>query len=507
MLGIHWAREHAASRTRPGSNPLMTYHGGKIMKTATTQAIFWGPSWNNAGFADKINGIDLFYGGHGGSNYAKTSDEYTGSNGQVTATTMHIGHLVDLSTAAGGNRTSVILAEVCKMVSSPDSQGNGYYAVYSDVKRGGAQYCAYHSAGTCNGVPVQFAFFFNLDGDSGCDPQDTSGLHSQGLAALANVSAHELAEARTDPSSPGAWYDGQGEENGDKCAVDVRRAARRLQQRHAVEAAGRVVERRVQRQDRVSELGGPTRMPVRQVTPAHRARASFCISARARSLAGVTALAVGAALASSAAAQPRLPPGVDGSAPAPATATRAVAHYLDLERAHRRRAARAPARSRRTDARAGIRGPLGRSARCDRRSGVARRAAACAGRRRRSCATSRCASSAISPSSASSSTQLRCGERERRRCTSSTSGASRTRASWRATKRSPRIRCAPRRGRAAASSQTYGAASRSVANARCTAGRASMRSSQGLTCGSMRAGRAKPRVQRQSTKAYASATL
>ncbi|HTJ07385.1 MAG TPA: hypothetical protein VL624_18735 [Caldimonas sp.] len=218
MLGIHWAREHAASRTRPGSNPLMTYHGGKIMKTATTQAIFWGPSWNNAGFADKINGIDLFYGGHGGSNYAKTSDEYTGSNGQVTATTMHIGHLVDLSTAAGGNRTSVILAEVCKMVSSPDSQGNGYYAVYSDVKRGGAQYCAYHSAGTCNGVPVQFAFFFNLDGDSGCDPQDTSGLHSQGLAALANVSAHELAEARTDPASPGAWYDGQGEENGDKCA-------------------------------------------------------------------------------------------------------------------------------------------------------------------------------------------------------------------------------------------------------------------------------------------------
>jgi len=194
----------------------MTYHGGKIMKTATTQAIFWGPSWSSPG--DKINGIDLFYAGHGGSNYAKTSDEYTGSNGQVTATTTHLGHLVDTSTAAGGNNTSVILAEVCKMVSSPDSQGNGYYAVYSDVKRGGAQYCAYHSAGTCNGMPVQFAFFFNLDGDPGCDPQDTSGLHSQGLAALANVSAHELAEARTDPTSPGAWYDGQGAENGDKCA-------------------------------------------------------------------------------------------------------------------------------------------------------------------------------------------------------------------------------------------------------------------------------------------------
>jgi len=220
MLGIHWSREHAASHAaRPGSNPNMTYHGGKIMPTANMQVIFWGPSWANSAFAgDKISGLDSWYDGHSNSNYAKASDEYTGTNGQVGMTTRYDGHHLDTSTAAGGSRTSVILAEVCKMVTNPDQSGNGYYAVYSDVKRGGAQYCAYHSAGTCNGFPVQFAFFFNLDGDSGCDPQDTSGLHSQGLAALANVTAHELAEARTDPASPGAWYDSQGAENGDKCA-------------------------------------------------------------------------------------------------------------------------------------------------------------------------------------------------------------------------------------------------------------------------------------------------
>jgi len=34
---------------------------------------------------------------------------------------------------------------------------------------------------------------------------------------LANVSAHELSEARTDPRN-GGWYDRQGDENGDKCA-------------------------------------------------------------------------------------------------------------------------------------------------------------------------------------------------------------------------------------------------------------------------------------------------
>jgi hypothetical protein len=220
MLGIHWSREdHASHQARPTKSPLMTYHGGKIMKTAVTQTIFWGPSWANATFAaDKIAGLDTWYGGHGDSKYAKTSDEYSGSNGQVGAATSHLGHLMDASTAAGGNNTSVILAEVCKMVKAPEPNGDGYYAVYSDVKRGNAQYCAYHSAGTCGGTPVQFAFFFNLDGDSGCDPQDTSGLHSQGLAALANVTAHELSEARTDPASPGAWYDGSGAENGDKCA-------------------------------------------------------------------------------------------------------------------------------------------------------------------------------------------------------------------------------------------------------------------------------------------------
>jgi hypothetical protein len=220
MLGIHWARDVVAGHP-PGAttSALMTYHGGKILTTSVTQTILWGSSWSNATFAgDKISGLDSWYAGHSNSNYAKTVDEYTGSNGTVGPSNTHLGHLIDTSKAAGGNRTSAILAEVCKMVSHPDPSGNGYYAVYSTVKRGHAGYCAYHSAGSCAGVPLQFAFFFNLDGDPGCDPSDSSGLHSQGLAALANVTAHELSEARSDPASPGAWYDGSGAENGDKCA-------------------------------------------------------------------------------------------------------------------------------------------------------------------------------------------------------------------------------------------------------------------------------------------------
>ena len=99
-----------------------------------------------------------------------------------------------------------------------------YVAVYTDQPRGTAGFCAWHSGGYCKSslapkVVVQIAFFFDLTGDSGCDPRDTSGLHSQPLAALASVSAHELSEAITDPAGlGGGWYNYQGEENGDMCA-------------------------------------------------------------------------------------------------------------------------------------------------------------------------------------------------------------------------------------------------------------------------------------------------
>jgi hypothetical protein len=216
---IHWAKEQApehAARAASGS-PNLIWHGGNIMSTAQTTAIFWGSSWGNANFTDdKMTGIADFYTGLYHSNYAQTTDEYKDATNLVTDNVTYTGSLMDLSAAPNsGSRTSPILAEVCKLISNPVA--NGYYPVYVDTPRGHAGFCAWHSAGFCGRTPVQFAFFFNLDGDPGCDPQDTSGLHSQGLAALANVSGHEISEARTDPRL-NAWYDSSGAENGDKCA-------------------------------------------------------------------------------------------------------------------------------------------------------------------------------------------------------------------------------------------------------------------------------------------------
>ena len=209
-------RPHAASK-RGSRTANMTYHGGVIMPSASSKAIFWGTSWGTSP-GDKITGMDSWYTGFGGSNYAKTPAEYTGSNGSVGNILTYAGHVIDTSAASGGGSTSATLAEVARNITNPDPTGNGYYPVYTDLPRGNAGYCAWHSSGTIGGTRVQFAFFWKLDGDTGCDPLDTSGLHSQGLAAIANVSGHELSEAMSDPASPGAWYDASGAENGDKCA-------------------------------------------------------------------------------------------------------------------------------------------------------------------------------------------------------------------------------------------------------------------------------------------------
>jgi hypothetical protein len=182
--------------------------------TAVTP-IFWGTSWGSSA-GDKISGLGTFYAGVGGSTYAGTNTEYTDGTGHVSSA-VSVGAAVLDSSAAPRRapQTSAILNEVAKVITNPVA--SGYYPVYVDTPRRNAGYCAWHSSGTVHGVVVQFAFFFNLDGDPGCDPGDPSTTHSQGLEALANVSGHELSEMLTDRHLD-AWYDNSGAENSDKCA-------------------------------------------------------------------------------------------------------------------------------------------------------------------------------------------------------------------------------------------------------------------------------------------------
>jgi hypothetical protein len=217
VLGVHYAKgERGAPPNSGGGTSPLLYHNGAIMPSMTVEPIFWGTSW--PGGDDKVSGIHTFYAGIGGTLYVQTNGEYYGPAGTYVgspAITVNASHIDNSAAISHAPKTSDIQTVVCRNIANPVA--NGYYPVYSDQSRGHAGYCAWHSYGTCGNTPVQFAFFFKLDGDAGCDPQDTSGLHSQGLAALANVSGHELSEALTDPRN-GGWYDSSGSENADKCA-------------------------------------------------------------------------------------------------------------------------------------------------------------------------------------------------------------------------------------------------------------------------------------------------
>jgi hypothetical protein len=203
-----------------GHVSLLQWNNGPVQHSTTVIPVFWGSAWSNSTFTgDKITGLDYLYGHVGGSAYAHTNSEYTDSAGNVNTTSIGKGSdKTDTSvTPSGAPSTSQVLAEVAKVTNNNPTAG-AYYPVYSDKPRGSAGYCAWHSSGTINGIQVEFGFFFNLDGDPGCDPQAPTNLgHSQGLSALANVSGHELSEMLTDPQL-NAWYDQRGSENADKCA-------------------------------------------------------------------------------------------------------------------------------------------------------------------------------------------------------------------------------------------------------------------------------------------------
>jgi hypothetical protein len=210
---VFWARG------RGPSVPLgdMTWHGGDVLVTSRTFAIYWGSDWNNSTFAgDKITGLTSFLQGWSGSAYAGLLTEYAGANGQVTSASTYDGAVIDPSPPPAGFPTrAALIAEVASVVTLPDP--GTLYLIYSTTPRGTSGACGFHTFGTYKRHLVQVAWFFNLDGDVGCDPNDKFTGHSQGLAVLANVTAHELAETITDPRFLG-WYDVAGTgEIGDKC--------------------------------------------------------------------------------------------------------------------------------------------------------------------------------------------------------------------------------------------------------------------------------------------------
>jgi hypothetical protein len=212
-MHVHWQQGHGGGT----SSTNLIDHGGKILPTSNTYAIWWGTA--SAFPADAQSGIDSLFSGLEGTAFLSVANQYM--RGGTENSSFHT-NLFDSSSPPGhGPKTSAIVSEACKVIGAngltPDS--SAIYFVYTSNFPGHVSYCAYHGHGSCNGVDIQVAYMPNTSGIAGCDPGNLYNCngYSQGTRSLGNVTSHEYMEAITDPDL-NAWYDSSGSEIGDKCA-------------------------------------------------------------------------------------------------------------------------------------------------------------------------------------------------------------------------------------------------------------------------------------------------
>jgi hypothetical protein len=208
---------HAPNHARPAASTKKSAnvidHGGTVLATSKTVAIYWG----NAGDfpSDLQSGMASLLGGLNGSTYLRTANQYMRG---ATATTSYGGAIIDGSAPPkSAPSSSTLAAEVCKLVATPDP--NTLYIVFtSNAPK--ISYCAWHDKATCNGVEFEIAYMPNQADLPGCSPYSVSNLgcntYSNGTVATADGVAHEFMETITDAHID-AWYATGGAEIADKC--------------------------------------------------------------------------------------------------------------------------------------------------------------------------------------------------------------------------------------------------------------------------------------------------
>jgi hypothetical protein len=218
--GVPWPRNESAYSS---PTPVVD-HGGAVLATSTTYAIFWGPPANFP--ADLVPGMTALFTGFARSNYLAIANEYMRG---ATARTRFGGAVSDPTpppnTGIKWNDPKVG-AEICKFFPQPDP--NAIYFIFTSNFPSNVNFCAWHASASCNGVTFQVAYLPNSDGVAICN-YDTGGVgnlgcntYSEGTRSIADSVAHEFMEAITDPQID-AWYDKDKSEIGDKCGFNYAR--------------------------------------------------------------------------------------------------------------------------------------------------------------------------------------------------------------------------------------------------------------------------------------------
>jgi hypothetical protein len=245
------ARAAGATGTAP-----LTYHGGPVLHTNTTYAIYWAPSGAvfDTNYQSDITSFfkNVAAASGSSSNVYATDTQYTDGSGPVKYASTFGGAFTYAAaipnnpscvqqyrnagmTAAGGCVLDSDIENVVSAVASTNNlpaDGSTIYFVFTPKNVGSCfspsggtcaynYYCAYHSSFSTSAGSYLYANMPYSDSSGVLGYQDCSvsnGFPNNGWAdPTISITSHEHNETITDPYG-NAWYDAQGNEDGDKCA-------------------------------------------------------------------------------------------------------------------------------------------------------------------------------------------------------------------------------------------------------------------------------------------------
>ncbi|HEX3433964.1 MAG TPA: IPT/TIG domain-containing protein [Solirubrobacteraceae bacterium] len=234
----------AASPLLGGSGGQLQYHGGPVMHSNTNYTIYWAPPKAPAYPAEYQSGVnqyleDLAHDSGGVQNVDSVATQYGDSGGEFANYSSHFGGTfvdTDPYPANGCAAATICLtdeqlrAELTSFVKAhalPTDLSHEYFLLTPpgvedclELKACSAgstipEYCAYHGSISVNGGEIVYSNDPFVTGVEGCDDgEHPTGKPSDGV--LQGGLSHEHNESITDPEL-NAWFDSQGNENGDKC--------------------------------------------------------------------------------------------------------------------------------------------------------------------------------------------------------------------------------------------------------------------------------------------------
>lgn len=239
VLGVVPVQSAAGKQAKAGSN--LVYHGGPVMHTNATYAIYWIPPGYSVS-ASYQSLLDRFLtdvaadSGKSSNVYYSDTQYYDSTNGNIVYSSSFVQDITDTNAfPANGCRdlyTSVCLsdsqlqAEISNVIDAnglPRGTGAMYF-IFTPKDVGScfgsscaySYFCAYHSSfGSGSSLTLYanqpYAAYVPAACGAGQSP------NGDDADSTISVASHEQNETITDPLG-NAWYDRQGAEDGDKCA-------------------------------------------------------------------------------------------------------------------------------------------------------------------------------------------------------------------------------------------------------------------------------------------------